>query len=267
MHDCYNRDINYLRISITSRCNLSCQYCVPAGEHTSVTQGDELTFEQIEEVATIAAHECGFTKIRLTGGEPLLRKDVLYLISMLNNIKGIKDCSLTTNGVLLAPYANKLKLAGLERINISLDTVSEERYSEITGGAHIAPVLAGIKAARDAGFAPIKLNCVVENNADEPDAKAVAAFAYQYHLGVRYIKKMDMARGIFSVVDGGTGGDCPKCNRLRLSSDGRIYPCLFNSISFSIHELGAREALRQAIKHKPIKGEKSEHNCFYRIGG
>jgi len=267
MYDQYNRQINYLRVSVTDRCNLRCSYCMPQAGIKLLRHEDILSLEEIYDLVKIAAEEFGFTKVRLTGGEPLLRKDIMALVNRLGAIKAIADYTLTTNGILLTQYARELKAAGIKRINISLDTLDQGRYARLTCGGTIARVLDGIEAAIDAGFNPIKINCVVEDNHQEPDAQAVAGFAHERNLSVRYIKKMDLGRGVFSVVNGGSGGDCCKCNRLRLSSDGKLYPCLFNNLYFSVRELGAREALRQAIAAKPLKGESSKHNAFYRLGG
>jgi len=265
MFDSCNRDINYLRISVTDRCNLRCKYCMPDNGVELLRHEDILTFEEMHDLVQIAVVEFGITKVRLTGGEPLLRKDIMTLVGMLGAIKGV-EYTMTTNGILLPRYARALKASGIKRINISLDTLDQPRYRELTGG-NVEDVLAGIDAAIAAGLSPIKLNCVVNNDSHEPDALAVADFAKAKNLAVRYIKKMNLKDGIFHVVEGGSGGDCAKCNRLRLSSDGKIYPCLFNDISFSVRKLGAREALARAIKNKPIKGESSRYNCFYRLGG
>jgi len=267
MYDQYNRQINYLRVSVTDRCNLRCNYCMPQEGIKLLRHEEILSFEEIFDLVKIAVEEFGFAKVRLTGGEPLLRKDIMVLVKRLGEINAIKDYTLTTNGILLTQYARELKAAGIKRINISLDTLDQERYTRLTCGGKITGALGGIEAAISAGFNPIKINCVVEDNHHEPDAQAVAEFAHKRGLSVRYIKKMDLGRGIFGVVNGGTGGDCQACNRLRLSSDGNIYPCLFNSLCFSVRELGSREALRRAIAAKPLRGESSKHNAFYRLGG
>jgi cyclic pyranopterin phosphate synthase len=152
-------------------------------------------------------------------------------------------------------------------VNISLDTVNPDKYSEITGGGSLSKVLKGIEAAREAGFGVIKLNCVVDKDADEPEAKGVAEFARETGLQVRFIPRMDMAKGTFSAVIGGNGGICSICNRLRLTCDGRIKPCLFSDLAFNIRELGMEEALRQAVEAKPQSGIKSVKCHFYNIGG
>ena len=266
MLDSYNRNINYLRISVTDRCNQRCEYCMPAEGVPPMKHEDILSFEEII-VVVRAAVALGVNKVRLTGGEPLVRRHLVDLVTMLSAVDGIDDLAMTTNAVLLSEFAAPLKAAGLHRINISLDALDPERYRQITRCGDVAEALAGIQAAQDAGFEQIKLNCVIEQSADEPDAQAVAAFARQHGYTVRFIRKMDLSSGQFWKVIGGEGGDCPACNRLRLSSDGWIYPCLFNDQRFSVRELGAHAALLQAVEHKPQSGHVSTQNQFYTLGG
>ena len=190
---------------------------------------------------------------------------------MLKAIPGIDDLAMTTNGVLLEQWAQPLAEAGLQRVNVSIDAIDPERYRAITNGGDIRDVLAGIEAARQAGLKPIKLNCVVAESAtvplDEPDARSVAAFAREHDLEARFIRKMNLAAGAFSVVEGGTGGDCPRCNRLRLTSNGQLKPCLFSDIAFSVRELGAAEALRRAVDEKPEAGTSCRREDIHSIGG
>ena len=168
---------------------------------------------------------------------------------------------------MLADYADTLAAAGLHRVNISLDSTDPQRYAEITGGGDVQRVFAGIVAAREAGLVPIKLNCVVSESSAEPDALTVAEFGRENGLQVRFIRMMDTATGTFSVVEGGSGGDCPRCNRLRLSSDGMVRPCLFSDLAFSVRKLGAAQALEQAIQEKPAAGGPCAHNWMHGIGG
>ena len=174
---------------------------------------------------------------------------------------------MTTNGTLLAGFAADLARAGLHRVNVSLDAVDPDRFREITRGGDVRAVFEGLAAARDAGLTPIKLNCVVAESADEPDARDVADYARREGLEVRFIREMDFGEGAFSVVEGGSGGDCPRCNRLRLSSDGRIRPCLFSDLTFGVRELGPAEAIRQAVAAKPEQGRPCSHNWIRGIGG
>jgi cyclic pyranopterin phosphate synthase len=231
-----------------------------------IPRDEILSFEEILEVAGTAV-DMGVERIRLTGGEPLVRRDVVGLVSMLAGIDGIRDLAMTTNGLLLEPFARPLARAGLHRVNVSLDTMDAARYERLTGGGDITNVLAGIEAAREAGLAPIKLNCVIRKSADEPDARQVARFAEENGLIARFIRQMELSSGTFWVVQGGTGGNCPKCNRLRLTSNGMIKPCLFSDIVFSVRELGAREAIERALEAKPERGVRSENHSFYNVGG
>ncbi len=266
MVDSFGREITYLRISVTDRCNLRCTYCMPPEGIKLLRHQDILSFEEIVEVAR-AAVEMGVTKVRVTGGEPLVRRGVEALVEMLSRVAGIEDLCMTTNGTLLAGRAQALADAGLHRVNISLDATDPDRFAGITGGGDVASVLAGIDSARGAGLRPIKLNCVVRESSDEPDARDVARFARERNLDVRFIRRMEFEAGKFSVVEGGSGGDCEHCNRLRLSSDGFIRPCLFSDIEFSVRDLGPRQALEQAVRHKPESGLHCTNNLMSRIGG
>jgi cyclic pyranopterin phosphate synthase len=266
MKDRYGRDITYLRISVTDRCNLRCVYCMPEEGVPSIPHAEILRFEEIAEIARTAVF-MGVTKIRLTGGEPLVRRGFPALVRMLREIPGVKDLAMTTNGILLGEYAKELAASGLMRVNVSLDTLRPERYAEITRGGDIRQVLAGIEAARKTGLAPVKLNCVIAESADEPDAREVLEFGRNQDLEVRFIKQMDSATGKFSVVIGGSGGDCPRCNRIRLSANGLVRPCLFSDIGFSVRQLGAGEALRRAVENKPQAGGPCSHNWIRATGG
>ncbi len=265
MYDCYNRQINYLRISVTDLCNLRCTYCMPEEGIAQIPHADILTLEEIRDI-TAAAVGLGIEKVRLTGGEPLVRRNIVGLVEMLAAIGGIKDLAMTTNGILLGRFAESLKKAGLHRLNVSLDTLDEDRFRATTRCGELREVLRGLEAAKAAGFEGTKLNCVIANSTSEPDARAVAAFGREHGYAVRYIRRMDTGSGSFWTVEGGDGGHCASCNRLRLTSNGNIYPCLFNDIHFSVRELGIEPALRAAVGNKPLSGHRSK-NQFYSIGG
>ena len=263
--DAFGRTIDYLRISVTDKCNLRCEYCMPEEGVPHLRHEDILSFEEIAEVTRVAV-QMGVVKVRLTGGEPLVRRDIASLVAMLADIDGIDDFAMTTNGSLLPPLARLLTEAGLDRVNISLDTVDQERYAQLTRGGDLGDAIKGIEAAQAAGLTPIKLNCVVRQSPDEPDAQSVAAFAKSQGVEVRFIRRMNLRIGDFSTVIGGSGGDCARCNRLRLSCDGMIRPCLFSDLAFSVRDLGAEEAIRRAVRAKPESGESSQGH-FHRIGG
>lgn len=266
MYDRYGRKTHYLRISVTDRCNLRCIYCVPGEGIKALNREDLLSFEEIAAFAGIAARK-GIDKVRITGGEPLVRKNIVHLIRLLARIDGIDDLSLTTNGILLEDFAGPLKDAGLKRVNVSLDTTDRQRYKEITRGGDLEKVMHGIDAAENAGLLPIKINCVVKQSSSEPDAIRVRAFCEGRKFRVRFIHQMNLETGEYAVVEGGTGGDCGVCNKLRLSSDGNLRPCLFSDLSFNVRTLGAEKAIESALEAKPERGMKSSRNRFHVIGG
>ncbi|MEW5845050.1 MAG: radical SAM protein [Bacteroidota bacterium] len=266
MFDQFNRRINYLRISVTDRCNLRCKYCMPEEGIVQIPHSQILSFEEIIEVTRVAVRN-GFEKVRITGGEPLVRKGIVELVRMLTSIEGITDFGLTTNGTLLKQFAYPLYQAGLKRINVSLDTLNPDRYKSITRVGSLSDVLEGLEEAKRVGFNPIKLNCVVEKDSNEPDARAVKAFAQANGYIARFIPKMNLDEGIFGVVEGGEGGNCSTCNRLRLTADGILKPCLFSDSGYNVRELGIEKAIEMAIKNKPICGMANRTGEFYNIGG
>lgn len=266
MYDRFNRKINYLRISVTDRCNLRCVYCMPAEGIRLLKHSDILTFDEITEVVREAV-SLAIDKVRLTGGEPLVRKGVVDLVRMISGVEGINDLSMTTNGILLDKFAHQLKKAGLQRVNVSLDTIDPEKYRQITRNGDLEDVFRGLDAAREAGLEPIKLNCVVERSSDEPDALRVKKFGEDNGFEVRFIHQMDLATGQYSVVEGGRGGHCAICNRLRLTANGLIKPCLFDARGYSVRNLGAKNAILEAVRNKPACGTRNLKEQFYNLGG
>jgi len=225
-----------------------------------------LTFNEIAGFTKVAVSK-GVTKVRITGGEPLVRKGITALVRMISDIEGIKDLSMTTNGILLKQYANELSAAGLQRINISLDTIDAGKFKTITRNGNVSEVLEGIEAAKSAGLFPVKINCVIKESKEEEEARAVTRFCIDNNLEIRYILQMDLVKGHFSTVDGGTGGNCSLCNRLRLTSNGKLKPCLFSNLEFDIRELGFEKAIMLAAELKPECGSTNETDAFYNIGG
>lgn len=266
MYDSFNRKIHYLRVSVTDRCNLRCTYCMPACGITVMPHSAILSFEEIIEVIQYGL-EHGIDKVRITGGEPLVRRGIVQLIQRIALLPGLKDFGMTTNGILLEKYAQSLKDAGLQRINISLDTVNPERYRQITRTGDIEQVFRGIHAAKIAGLEPIKINCVVKKSSNEPDAQEVKAYCERENLKVRFIREMDLEKGQFSVVEGGDGGHCASCNRMRLTANGDLKPCLFTDLSYNIREMGVAEAYMAAVANKPACGSINHKNQFSNIGG
>jgi len=266
MFDCFNRNINYLRVSVTDRCNYRCTYCMPEEGVKLLSHSDILSFDEIVNTITYGVKQ-GITKVRITGGEPLVRRGIVELIGMISEIKGIQDLSMTTNGKLLPELAKPLKNAGLQRVNISLDTLDPKKFRKITRLGELKEVLQGIEAAKKAGLTPIKLNCVIKKSKLEPDAKLVAQYAKENNLEVRFIHEMDLKKGEFSVVEGGDGGNCSSCNRLRLTANGMLKPCLFSDLEFNVRELGIEKAFELALNQKPKSGHINNTGDFYNIGG
>jgi cyclic pyranopterin phosphate synthase len=281
--DTFGRTHNNLRISVTDRCNLRCTYCMPE-EVVFLDRRELLTFEEITHFVRVAA-PLGIDKIRLTGGEPLLRRDLPRLVRMLAEVPGIKDIGLTTNGLLLAHQAPALFDAGLRRINVSLDTLDPARFREVSRRDGLEQVLAGIEAAKIAGFSPIKLNAVAIRGLNEQDVVPLARFAREQELEMRFIEYMPIgaeawerskvyfaheileqierdvaplvpaddydprapamdfqysdSRGRVGIIASVSRPFCMSCNRLRLTSDGKLRNCLF-----ALNEVDVKPLLR-----------------------
>lgn len=294
--DSFGRVHNNLRISVTDRCNLRCVYCMP--EQVEFMPRERLlSFEEIARFVAIVA-PMGIDKLRLTGGEPLLRKDLDVLVRMLVAIGGIADVGLTTNAMLLAPMAARLRDAGLERINISLDTLDPARFERLARRPGLDATIDGVLAAKRAGFGPIKLNAVIIRGFNEDDVVPLARFAREHGLGMRFIEYMPLDAGHswerakvvpadeildavaaaigplapapdqdprapaldYDYLDGGgrvglissvSRPFCMSCNRLRLTSDGKVRNCLFALDETDVRSLlrsgAADEAVAQAV--------------------
>jgi len=187
--DPHNRPINYLRISITDRCNLRCRYCMPIEGVSKFGHSEILSYEEILRLAKLAVQK-GITKIRITGGEPLVRKDAVSLIQRLSALPGVQDLSMTTNGILLGEYAVSLRQAGLKRINISMDSLDPEKYREITRGGELSRVWEGIKAAERAGLSPIKINVVAIARFNDQEILDFARLTRENPFQIRFIEYM-----------------------------------------------------------------------------
>lgn len=266
--DRYGRPVRRLRISITEKCNLSCIYCHKEGVPSSI---DGLTVEQIR-ILVETLSELGISKIKITGGEPLVRKDVVEIVGKISHVKGIEEVSLTTNGVLLETYAYRLAEAGLKRVNVSLPSLIPERYQFITGSKYEpSTVVAGIESARNAGLKPIKINMVLLKGVNEDEVSSLLEFARSTSailqlielepVGAipfykRYHRKLDDFEKFFAdraakiverslhgrkqyyLDDGGVveivapvhnSLFCLKCDRIRVTSDGKFKPCLMRT--------------------------------------
>ena len=313
LKDRYGRTINYMRVSVTDRCNLRCSYCMPEGI-PPLPPAELLTFGEIAFVCAQAA-ALGIDRFRLTGGEPLVRRDCPALVGMLKAIDGVKQVALTTNGVLLNDHLNALLDAGLDAVNVSLDTLDRQQYRAITGADGLDRVLAAIRAA--AGRLPVKINCVIQRGVNEDAPPQLATLARELPVDVRFIELMPMGvcavfpaerflaadavlRAVPALARDGADGVaelyrapnhrgtvglirplsrcfCADCDRIRVTADGKIKPCLHSADELSLKgldEAGMKEALRQAILSKPRwHGELSytersrAHRNMNQIGG
>lgn len=325
--DRFGRQITYLRVSVTDRCNLRCVYCMPPEGVPWQQHENILHYEEILKVVRAAAQQ-GITEVRLTGGEPLVRRDLPDLVRMIAKVPGIADISLTTNGILLETMAHLLAEAGLKRINLSMDTLDAEKFARITRGGSIQRVMRGLQAAEEAGLAPIKINVVAMRGVNDTELLDLARLTLTHPWNVRFIELMPIKNQfawgadfpppdqIYLSLDeilailaplgmqpatekvgsgpaqeftlrGGVGrigiisplGDkfCKECNRLRLTADGQLRPCLLND-----GEVFVRDALRKgedllpylqkAVQLKPqgheLDGEQAPNGrCMGQIGG
>jgi cyclic pyranopterin phosphate synthase len=290
--DRFSRTIDYMRVSVTDRCNLRCIYCMPPEGFSPMEHRDILRYEEIVRVLRVAAG-IGVRKIRITGGEPLVRKNIPYLIQLIRDIDGIKDLSLTTNGTLLEKYAGELAAAGLNRVNVSLDSLKPDRYREITRGGDIDAVFKGIEAARKAGLVPVKINMVPIRGLNDDEITDFAGMTLDSPYQVRFIEfmpfgtrglwkperfipageirsvvetagrlspvklrksgparyfKFDSAAGVIGFISPLSNHFCGECNRLRLTADGKLRPCLFSET-----EIDLKPALRSDGPDKEIE--------------
>jgi cyclic pyranopterin phosphate synthase len=191
LRDSHNRPIKDLRVSVTDRCNFRCSYCMPLDEYEWIDKKEILTFEEITRLARLFV-ALGVEKIRLTGGEPLVRQDLPSLIEKLSAVEGLRDLCLTTNGALLAERIDALRQAGLRRINISIDTLDADKFKRMTKRGDLTKVLDGIFAAKRTGLAPIKLNAVVERGVNDADILPLVEFSREHGFGMRFIEYMDV---------------------------------------------------------------------------
>lgn len=311
LSDSFQRPINYLRISVTDRCNLRCVYCMPVGGVCQMPHQEILAYEEIHTIAKAAA-ELGINKVRLTGGEPLVRSGLPKLVGMLKQIDTIDDISLTTNGTLLGRYAAELKQAGLKRVNISLDSLRPDIFKFITRSRYdLSDVLDGIDAARIAGLKPVKINVVVMAGINDDEVLDFARKTINEGWHVRFIEFMPTtgvsARALHFVSVGdikkrlevlgeltpclpGVGNGpakyfrfpqargsvgfiapisehfCFHCNRLRLTADGKLRPCLLaedevdlkQPLRSGISSVGLKRLIEMAVNSKPLRHQLAE---------
>jgi len=266
--DRFNRKIDYLRISVTDRCNLRCVYCVPEMPYVHKSHREILSYEQIESVTRVAA-KMGIIKLRLTGGEPLVRCDIERLVAKLAAVDGINEVCMTTNGSLLAAKAATLKRSGLGRVNISIDSLDAGRYSRITGGGDLSEALAGVDAAIQAQLTPIKINMVILHDTTEQEIETMKVFCQQRHLQLQKI----MQFSLYDRADLSTRFQterppkCSDCNRLRLTSDGFLKPCLFSDDEIRVDFDDIAGSIREAVAKKPENGSSCRNRLMSQIGG
>ena len=270
LRDGIGREINYLRVSVTDRCNLRCEYCMPPEGIELKSHGDMLTFEEIVAVMRVAAR-LGIGKVRLTGGEPLVRKGLSGLVRMLREIAGLEEISMTTNGILLTPEAAaELKAAGLDRLNISLDTLDPIRYRELTRGGDVADVLRGIVAAQAAGFEGTKVNMVVSATGSSEEVDRMRSFCALEGLVLQTINRFSLSKRTSeteSPHDFDRPLPCDRCNRLRLTADGYIKPCLFSDVEIKVDPEDIEGSIRKAVEAKPVEGTSCSDRSMRQIGG
>lgn len=294
MKDGYGRDIYYLRLSVTDLCNLRCVYCMPAGGVEKRRHEDVLTVEELEEIAR-SAGRCGIRKIRLTGGEPLVRRGIVDICARTAAAPGVEEVCMTTNGLLLPKLAPELRKAGLRRVNISLDTLSPELYRELTRVGNIEDAVSGLKAALD-NFETVKINAVLIGGINEPEIRQMVYITKDAPVELRFIELMPIgecahwprerflensavleavpelepcgtsgvarlfslpnARGRVGLISPLSSHFCPECNRIRITPDGRLKPCLHSAQEIELRgfhgaELDAK--LREGICAKPMR--------------
>ena len=294
MIDRLGRNITYLRISVTDKCNLRCRYCMPEDGVCKQDHTDMLTEDEIIS-AVEAAAALGITKIRITGGEPLVKKNIVSICRRAAAVEGIREVCLTTNGVLLPQLAKPLKEAGVTRLNLSLDTLDPEKYTYITRVGALDTFQAGLEAALEAGFEKIKINAVLIGGFNDKEIRDLAALTKRYPVDMRFIEMMPMydsgdfdetafipcakvlehlpeavpvahdggvaklfrlpeAQGNIGLISPVSAHFCGECNRIRLTADGKLKPCLHAADEYSIKGLdreGMQKVLGEAIWNKP----------------
>jgi len=266
--DSHGRAITYLRISVTDRCNYRCTYCMPA-EGVALKQHSEmLRYEDIIRIAKCAA-EMGINKLRLTGGEPLIRRDIEFLVSGLAALPGVSDLCMTTNGSLLTrEKAHALKLAGLHRVNVSLDTLDPARFAAITRGGDVRDAVGGVEAAVAAGLLPVKVNMVIGPDTTVAEREAIQSFCARTGARLQTISRFTLACRVHGMDHGADRPTpCEECNRLRLTADGHLKPCLFSDLEVKVNMEDIRGSILNAVARKPSAGTACTTRVMSEIGG
>ena len=266
MLDSFDRDIRYLRISVTDKCNLRCTYCMPEEGVAPMAHSDLLRFEQIVEIAQ-GAVELGFNKIRLTGGEPLVRRGIVGLVEMLHAVEGVEFLAMTSNGILLPEFAEPLRSAGLDALNISLDTLDPDQYSKITRCGSLQSALDGIEAARQAGFEKIKINMVVSDDTGPEEIAGMEHYCRDKSLILQKIHQYSLTEVKTDNHNYDRPPRCGGCDRLRLTSDGYFKPCLHSDREIKVNFNDIRASIIEAVQVKPMRGDVCSGRAMISIGG
>jgi GTP 3',8-cyclase len=265
MLDRFDRAITYLRISVTDKCNLRCTYCMPPEGVPARRHGDFLSLEQMAEAAR-AAVGIGIRKIRLTGGEPLVKRGIVDLVRMIADIDGLEHLAMTTNGTLLADKARALKEAGLDSVNVSLDSLDPARYRELTRGGTIDHAQEGIRAAIAAGF-PVKVNMVVLEDTGEEEIALMRDYCARAGARLQLINHYQLALQKEDRYAFDRPPSCGSCNRIRLMADGMLKPCLHSDAEVPLDFSRLTESLREAVLSKPPRGGACTNRAMTQIGG
>ena len=285
MRDQYDREINYMRLSVTDRCNLRCRYCMPEEGVCKKTHEEMLTEDEMI-AAVEAGASLGITKLRITGGEPLVKRNIITLCARAAKVDGIREVAITTNGVLLPRLAKGLRAVGVSRVNLSLDTLKPDKYARITRIGTLSSALAGLDAALNAGFDKVKINAVLIGGFNDDEIETLAALTLRYPVDVRFIELMPMldhpefgpeafipcaavleggvarlyrlpgAQGNIGLISPVSAHFCAACNRIRLTADGKLKPCLHAAEEVSLKGLNAaqmRETMQRVIYQKPFR--------------
>ncbi len=268
LQDAFGRSITYLRISVTDKCNYRCRYCMPKEGITLKSHRKILRFEEIEKIVAVAAH-LGISKIRFTGGEPLVRKEVETVVALCSAISGIEEICMTTNGSLLTQEkVLLLKKSGLTRINISLDTLDPQKFSYLTRGGDIGAVLKGIDAAIASNLMPIKINMVLFENTPEGEIGNMREFCKRRGLLLQTINHFSLkSKNNRSHFYAQRPPLCQYCNRLRITADGYLKSCLFSDSEIKINMNDIENAFLQAVVEKPQNGISCLKREMSQIGG
>jgi len=265
MYDLYNREITYLRISVTDKCNLRCIYCMPAEGVPRKKHTDVLSLEAIAEIVKASA-ALGIRKVRLTGGEPLVKKGITDLMRMIKEVPGIQTLGMTTNGILITEFGKRLKEAGLDSMNISLDTLEPERYRKLTRLGDIRHVLAGIDEAIRLQF-PVKINMVVLDDTSDGEVEDMMNFCRQRNIKLQLINHYFLEKEKLDNYTFDRPPDCRECNRIRLTADGFLKPCLHSNIEIPVDMDDITACLKAAILAKPERGQVCTNRSMVEIGG